>query len=386
MKEIVIIQRIFPEYRKPIFDAIHREVDFTLLHSKNTSGIKQTSAPYSIQIKQWQYGKGDTRLFFRVFGFIRRNKPKIIIHELAVGILSLPLVVLARKIFGYKFILWGHTYNRKKGFDPQKSLSDKYRLWLQKKADAIITYSMGEKEELVKNNINGNKIFPGLNTLDTNKFLPIRDSFRKIGKENIKQKLGFTHQFNLIFIGRLYEDKWPQVAIEVLDLLFKKNFLSVGLHFVGSGTMEKSLVDYANKNGLQHNVFFHKEIFDEYKSGELLFASDIMIMPGCVGLSVNHAFCFDCPVITFESNNNIPAHGPEIEYIIHGKTGFIAKNRSVEEMAGIIYNYLSDAPLQDEVKINIRNMIEKTCPIEKLTGAFVDAIYYANKNKKLNGL
>jgi glycosyltransferase involved in cell wall biosynthesis len=380
VKEIIIIQRIFPEYRKPIFDAIHRQIDFTLLHSKNNSGIKQTSAPYSVQIKQWQYGKGDTRLFFRVFGYIKRNKPKIIIHELAVGILSLPLVVLARKIFGYKFILWGHTYNRKKGFDPQKSLSDKYRLWLQGKADAIITYSVGEKEELVRNKINSNKIFPALNTLDTNKFLPIRDNFEKTGKENVKQKLGFTHQFNLIFIGRLYEDKWPQVAIEVLNMLSKKNSLSVALHFVGSGTMESSLVEYANKNGLEDHVFFHKEIFDEYKSGELLFASDIMIMPGCVGLSVNHAFCFDCPVITFESENNIPAHGPEIEYIIHGKTGFIAKNRSVADMAGIVYNYLSDAPLQEEIKVNIRNMIEKTCPIEKLTGAFVDAIYYANKN------
>ena len=97
MKEIVIIQRIFPEYQKPIFDAIHKKIDFTLLHSNDKSGIKQVDSTYSVQIKKWQYGKGETHLFLNVFGYIKRNKPQIIIHELAVGILSLPLVMLKRK-------------------------------------------------------------------------------------------------------------------------------------------------------------------------------------------------------------------------------------------------------------------------------------------------
>lgn len=381
MKDIIIIQRIFPEYRKPIFDAIHKRTGFTLLHSINSSGIKQTFSAYSVKIGKWQYGKGDTQLFLSVFGFIKRNRPKVIIHEMAVGIVSLPLVLLAKNIFGYKFVLWGHAYNRKIGFNPKRNLSDKYRLWLQNKADAILTYSIMEKEELVRNKISSGKIFPALNTLDTNKYLPIRNNFEKFGKENIKQKLGFTHQFNLIYIGRLYEDKWPHYAIEALNVLLEKGSASVALHFVGSGSMEKPLMEYSNRKGIQGHVFFHGEIYDEFKTGELLFASDLMIMPGCVGLSVNHAFCFDCPVITFEAINQIPAHGPEIEYIIHGKTGFIVRNKSVEEMAGIIYKYLNDDRLQKEFKIHIRHMIENICPIETLTDGFIDAIkYVSNKN------
>lgn len=378
MKDVIIIQRIFPEYRKPIFNAIHQKVAFALLHSSNESGIKQTSSPYSVKIKKWQYGKGDTQLFLRVFGYIKKNKPKVIIHELAVGIISLPLVMLAKRIFGYKLIIWGHTYNRKIGFNPQKNLTDRYRLWLQRNADAIVTYSVGEKEKLIENKIDGNKVFPALNTLDTNRYLPIRDSFETIGREKIKQKLGFVHKFNLIFIGRLYEDKWPQYATDVLDMLHKEG-LSVALHFVGSGPMEKALLEYAQQNDIENNVFFRGEIYDEHSTGELLFASDVMIMPGCVGLSVNHAFCFDCPVITFETNNHIPAHGPEIEYIVHGKTGFVVKNKSVEDMAGAIYNYLNDELLQKEFKIHIRQMIETICPIERLTNGFINAINYVHK-------
>jgi len=379
MKEIIIIQRIFPDYQKPILDAIYLKSKFILLHSNNKSGIKQVCTPYSKQINKWKYWKGDTHLFLNVFSYIRKSKPKIIIHELAVGILSLPLVMLTRKILGYKFVLWGHAYNRKIGFNPRKNLSDKYRLWMQRKADAIITYSNSEKEELINYGIDRNKIFPALNTLATDKYLPVRNRLDKIGKENIKQKLGFANQFNLVFIGRLIEDKWPQYAIEVLNTLLNKKSLSIALHFVGSGAMEKSLLEYSNKNGLQNNVFFHGEVYDENKSGELLFASDMMIMPGYVGLSVNHAFCFDCPVITFETINHVPAHSPEIEYIIHGETGFIVKHKSIVDMAETLNNYLNDEQMKREVKIHIRNMIENVCPMEKLVDEVIHAIDYVQK-------
>lgn len=378
MKEIVIIQRILPEYRRPIFDSLFKTMKFTLLHSTNNSGIKQASTEYSVIISKVQYGKGDTHLFLNVFPYLRLKKPRVVIHELAVGIISLPLVLFLRKVLGYKFILWGHTYNRKKGFNPQR-FSDKYRLWLQRKADAIITYSQSEKDILINNKISANKIFPALNTLDTNKYLALRKIFESIGKENIKLKIGFTYKFNLIFIGRLYHDKWPHHAIDVLQELLKICDKSIALHFVGDGEMKQYLQDYALKNNLLNNIFFHGESYDENRTGELLFASDIMIMPGCVGLSANHAFCFDCPVITFETTNAVPAHGPEIEYIVNRKTGFVIKNNDIRQMANTIKDYLQDDVLKKEMLSNIRNLIETTCSIEKFSDGFLNAIKFVNQ-------
>jgi glycosyltransferase involved in cell wall biosynthesis len=108
-------------------------------------------------------------------------------------------------------------------------------------------------------------------------------------------------------------------------------------------------------------------------------------MPGCVGLSVNHAFCFDCPVITFESKNLVPAHGPEIEYIIDGQTGFIAQHKNIEDMAEAIFKYLNDHSLQEKMKTHIRNMIENVCSVEKLVAGVINAINYVQKND-LNGI
>ena len=376
MKPIVLIQRIFPAYRKPIFDAIHKKIDFVLLHSVNKSGIKQVFSKYSVRIKKLKYGRNDTHLFLFVFRYLVGNRPDIVIHELAAGILSLPFVLIGRKFLGYKLILWGHMYDHKTGFDPQHRIMDKYRLWLQNHADAIITYSIGEKKILEKNNVNSEKIFPALNTLDTDQYLPIRNQLETIGKENVKHQLGFTHDFNLVFIGRLYEDKLPHYLLEILKIL-NKTELSVAAHFVGTGEMENKLKLIASENGLNGCVFFHGEIYDEHRTGQLLFASDIMIMPGCVGLSVNHAFCFDCPVVTFEANeNHFPAHGPEIEYIIDRKTGFIVENDNIEAMASTVEQYFNNPVLRAEMKVEIRNMIENTCPIGKLVGGFSEAIQF----------
>ena len=71
-----------------------------------------------------------------------------------------------------------------------------------------------------------------------------------------------------------------------------------------------------------NNVVFHGAIHDDVKTGEILFACDMMVMPGYLGLSVNHAFCFDCPVMSFEQQKNGPFHSPEVEYVINNKTGF----------------------------------------------------------------
>lgn len=48
-------------------------------------------------------------------------------------------------------------------------------------------------------------------------------------------------------------------------------------------------------------------------------------MPGSVGLSVNHDFNFDCPVVPYQQKGN----EPEIEYLINENTDYIIESHSV---------------------------------------------------------
>lgn len=375
---IVLIERIFPSYRKPIYNEVHKKRPFLFLHSvMPQSGIKQVDSEYSKKINHIQYGKKDSSVILFCLRQLIKIRPKIIIHEFSAGIISIIGVLIFARIMGTKLIFWGHMFNRTNGFNPQKNYIDKYRLWLWKMADGLIAYSYGEKELLLKHGIPSQKIFVAPNTLNTPLLLKYRDEMDLKGKAAIKKELGFNEDFNIIYIGRLYKDKLPEVLIDALLELRIRGIKSLKLHFVGDGDQLNNLRDLVNTHQLQDYVSFFGAVYDDLYTGRLLYASDLMIMPGSVGLSVNQAFCFNCPVVTFEGNDGLgPAHGPEIEYVINGKTGFQIPNQSLIQLVDTVEKYFNSSDLQTEMKLSIKDFIENKCSLEKMTSGVIDAIEF----------
>jgi glycosyltransferase involved in cell wall biosynthesis len=382
--KIILIHRIFASYRKPIYDKLAEIYDFLLLHGLNDKTIKQATTPYSKSIKAFQYSKNDTHLFLKSFTKLLKVGPKVVIHEFAIGILSLLPMYVCCKLLGTKFILYSHGYNRLTGFHPEKSWSDKYRVFLMKRADAIILYTNSDKERL-STHIKSDKIFVAQNTLDTKHLVEIRNHLAEEGKEKLKLRLGFTHKYNLTFIGRLLGEKMPETVLHVFDIIQKKLPNQVGIHFVGGGdiTPLQAIVD---SKKWQNHVTFHGAVYEDKKSGEFLYASDMMIMPGYLGLAVNHAFIFDCPVVSFLQTENGPFHSPEIEYVVENETGFLIPDLSVEKMANAIVSYLQNEPLQLKTKENIRFKMENELTIDNMVKGFTDAIDYVLQPKLASAL
>jgi glycosyltransferase involved in cell wall biosynthesis len=374
---VIIIQRIFPTYRKDVFDELHNKIDFTLLHSVNKSGINQASTGYSKQIGSFQYSRKESNIFLNVFRYIIKERPAVVIHEFSIGIASLFPVYLLTRILGIGFILWGHGFNRSKGFYPEHTCSDKLRLWLVKKTDATIFYGQEAKikfSEYVKKD----KLFIAFNCLNTRTLTTIRSVLEKEGRDNIKERIGLRHKYNLIFIGRLLEYKQPQILLDIYESLRNHFGDTIGLNFIGDGDYLFILKDIVRSKGFENNVKFYGEISNDIKNGELLYCSDLMVMPGPVGLSLNHAFNFDCPVVTFHQIG----HGPEIEYLIDGKTGFIVEPNTLNAMTSIIGNYLTSIDLQIQMKMNIRKMIETTCSINNFIRGFEEAVNFVITKSK----
>jgi len=368
---IIIIQRIFTKYRKDILDELHKNIDFVLLHSVNKSGINQVSTAYSERIRGFQYTDKESNIFLNVFPYILKKRPKIVIHEFSIGIASLIPTYMLTRLLGIKFILWGHGYDRNKGFYPEKSFSDKVRLWLIKKADAVIFYGQEAKFKFSQYVIS-NKLFIAFNCLNTKSLDSIREALEREGRNNVKNRIGFNHKYNLIFIGRLLKSKQPQVLVDVYEYLQSSFGNTIGLNFIGDGDYLIDLKKIVRSKGMENNIKFYGAIYDDIKNGELLYCSDLMVMPGPVGLSVNHAFNFDCPVVTFQQKG----HGPEIEYLVNGKTGYVVETKTADAMALVIGNYLINSDMQSQMKFNIQKMLASTCSINNFVRGFVDAINF----------
>jgi glycosyltransferase involved in cell wall biosynthesis len=370
--KVLMVHRIFPVYRQFVYDKLAQKFDFLLLHGDKETEVKIITTPYSKIIKSIQYSKKhNTHLLFNSFSHLFRFKPNAVIHESSVGILTLLPMWLCAKIMGIKFIIYGHGYNRFTGFAPEKSWVDKYRVFLMKISDATIVYTKTDKKRMSKY-ISPDKLFIAQNTLNTEPAKVVRDNLTSLGKATIKQKIGFTYPFNLIYIGRIVEEKKPEVLLEVLKILNKKMPNLVGIHFVGGGEVEP-LHKMIAENGWENQVTFHGWIHDEQKTGELLYASDMMIMPGNVGLAVNHAFMYDCPVVTFLQTEMSP---PEIEYIEDYNTGFKIPDFSIEKMAETIQMYLENPTLQSTIKNSIRAKMDNELTPENMAKGFIDAVSF----------
>jgi glycosyltransferase involved in cell wall biosynthesis len=376
MSQIVIVQRTFPKYRKDILSKVKERLNILLLHSYYKNGVHQESAEFAKKIKSIKFASKESNLFLNAFPNILRFRPKVIVYEYSIGIASLyPTYWLAR-LLGIKFILWGHGYDHTKGFNPKDSIADRLRIYIAKKADAVIFYGSTAKKHF-SNHMSEEKLFIAYNCLNTQNLSSIRDNLENEGRENIKKRIGFTHTYNLIFIGRILKSKKPELLLNMCQSLLNQYPGQIGIHYVGDGPHLNSLKQIVKTKGLEEQVVFHGAIHEDKKTGELLFCSELMIMPGYVGLSVNHAFNFDCPVVTFKQKADGPFHSPEIEYLVDQTTGFIAEDHTEEALSKIVHKYLSDEGLQKKMKSNIREVVTNVCSVENFVVNYTKAIDYA---------
>jgi glycosyltransferase involved in cell wall biosynthesis len=378
MMKCLYIQRVFPAYRKSFFDLLSQNCNLRLIHSTNTSTIKQVySDEYSIKVGKIKYGFKDTQVFLLGFWEIVKFKPDIIIHEQSIGIISLPAVLFLAKVLRIRFVLHGHGFNLNKGFSPETSLADKYRLWLIKKADYLILYGNLSKNILIKY-VDEDKIVVAHNSVDSRKNIKLFNKFNTEGIEFVKRRLGFNKKYNLIYVGRLVVDKRLAFLINSFFHVNKVLNSNVFLHIIGSGDQKNTLVDLSYSLGLASSVRFYGDIYDESQLGEFIFASDLVVNPGYVGLSLNHAFSFGRPIITVaQQEGSGPYHSPEIEYLDDRITGILVHSVSelkfAEEVIAFLANldfnkeYYQKNTLEKIQEVTVENMVLKIVQILKLS-------------------
>jgi glycosyltransferase involved in cell wall biosynthesis len=380
MEKLVIIERVFSSYRKPIFDQLRKHIEFKLLYGKNNSGIKTANACYSKPIYSFQYAKEETKVILFPIKEILKIRPEVIICDLAIGMLNLPIIIFLSKVLNIRFAFWSHGYNRKTGFNPKNKLIDKYRLFLMRLVDANIVYSQFDKA-IILPYLDKDSVFVAQNTLDTEVLSGLRTKLEQEGKTIIKQRLGIKHDFNLVFIGRMLASKKPDMLLDLYEYLLLNFNISVGIHFIGEGEMLPKIKARVNKSFNIKDFYFHGAIHDDLATGQILFVNDLMINPGYLGLSVNHAFCFGCPVLSFQTKNGYPAHSPEVEYVIHNKTGFLLEEHTLEAMAIKVNDYLKNKNIQEEFGRNIKYAVENTFPIEKMVNGLMECFEFLNAKK-----
>jgi glycosyltransferase involved in cell wall biosynthesis len=167
---------------------------------------------------------------------------------------------------------------------------------------------------------------------------------------------------HILFIGRLIPSKKINIAIEYFQMLQqqipeKELFLEI----IGDGPESHIVKAAMTKN---KNINWYGALVEESEIAPIMKQSACVFLPGDSGLSINHAFAYGRPYITFESKN----HGPEISYVTNFKNGMILnydeKKKNIELLTGLVNNapqlqiYCENAKRTGE-ELSVQNWVGK---------------------------
>ena len=131
-----------------------------------------------------------------------------------------------------------------------------------------------------------------------------------------RQRIGIGPGRVGIYMGALYKKKRIDFLIDCAKRI-RAQVPDFELLIVGGGTD----APIATRAAAEHSwIHAPGPLFGRDKALALK-ASQLLLIPGLVGLAVLDSFAAGMPLITMAS----PGHGPEIDYLRHGENGFIVE-------------------------------------------------------------
>jgi glycosyltransferase involved in cell wall biosynthesis len=147
----------------------------------------------------------------------------------------------------------------------------------------------------------------------------------------------------ICFVGRLKKHKLPDHALEAF-LLIKKKIPNAKMWYIGDGDMRRLLEIKASNCS---DITFYGRVNDAVKF-KLLSRAHLLLMPSIKegwGLVVTEAYAMGTPVIGY----NVPGLR---DSILEGKTGYLVRTNSSEDMAKLAINLLNDRDLLNQYSNN----------------------------------
>ncbi len=336
-------------YRKGIYNEMQKQMKCHFVFGLENSTVKELDSSvfeYVDKIPNIHILK--SRWYYQP-GLINKTKNyEVIINDLGIFCLSAWALLLFAKIRKQKIYHWDHGWYGRENFI-KKILK---RLYFGLAKGAFI-YGDHAIRLMGENGFNVKKLYPIHNSLDYERQLTLR-------KRCVSKSIYLEHFGNncpvLIMIGRLNLRKNLYQLIEAVGILRDKGiFFNVIL--IGDGEDKPVLENIVSDLELNSQIWFYGPCYNESVNAELLYNSDLCVVPGDIGLTAIHSMMFGVPVIT---HDYFPSQGPESEVIKDGITGSFFKYGDINSLASVISDWFDNhSEDRDEVRENCYREIDE---------------------------
>jgi len=158
-----------------------------------------------------------------------------------------------------------------------------------------------------------------------------------------------TEDLAVFYIGRVSEEKKPDVFVDVAERMANKNIKNIKFFMVGDGPMRAEIESDFSKIDNFSYLGYQTDI------AKYLSAADIFVLPSRIEgfpLSILEAMAMNVVVIASDV-------GAVSEVIDSGKDGFVVPPSSAADIIKNITELKSDHSLLEKIKVNARAEVEK---------------------------
>lgn len=381
MNPIVYVSRIVPRYRVPVLERLNERLDGRLVvcagvppgtSSLNTLTEEREAPAYRTAPVQNLWLRGESLHAHRGLkrALTAHGKPAVVLAEESPRSLTLPWLLRYAKQLGAGTAIWGHFSSNNRPFDPSR-WPDRYRVWLARHADAAVCYTDGIRN-LLRPHVPAEKLFVARNTLDTDRLFRLREGLEREGREAVRRRIGIPEGHAVLsFIGRLIPSKGTELLLDTFAQIRAQR--PATLLIIGDGPEREAMQQRTSFEPIP-DVHFLGAMARWERSAPYLFASDVMLMPGYLGLAVNHAFAFGVPVVSREAPAGIRFHSPEVEFVDDGITGRLVPWATPEDLPAAVQDVLTHHDRYADAALDYAT---KHLSLDVMVDGLVDAIRYA---------
>lgn len=343
MDRICLISITASHYRKRIYMLMDEQLNCNFIFGLQKTTVKQLDLRLlrsAIYIPNLPIGSGR---WYKMPKASQLLKPyDVVINDMGILCTTSWWYMILAKFRKQKIYLWSHGWYGREGF---------LKKWMKrvffKLADGAFVYGNYARNLMIENGFDGHKLHVIHNSLDYDAQMVLRNGME--GSDVYIDHFGNNNPV-LIMIGRLNLRKNLNMLIEAVSRLKNKGeFYNVVL--VGDGEDRKQLEQLALELKVENQVWFYGACYDERTNAELIFNSDMCVVPGDIGLTAIHAMMFGTPCV---SHDYFPNQGPEFEAIQEGVTGSFFKQNNIDSLADVITRWFDE-------KKGKRKMVRDAC-------------------------
>lgn len=381
-KPVFYFTRMLPAYRIPILERLNERLQGRLVvcHGQPPQGnpvlMKEIQSNFRREVLT-NYWYKDTTLHLQFYHkvFKKHGAPSTVLAEESPRSVMLPGLLRRARKLGAGRVLWGIFYSVHRPFSADHPLQ-RYRIAMANRVEACACYARQSRTYL-QPHVDPSKLFVAQNTMDTDSLFALRTTLEKEGKTAVRARLGIPDGHDVfVFVAQLVARKGTRELIEIFERYQMDKPAS--LIVMGGGPERENMEALVAEKQLQH-VRFLGSVPDLNESAPYIFASDVMLQPGYVGLVVNHAFALGVPVITQEAPGNLPFHGPEVESIEHESNGMIVKRNDMASMQAALQRVVQE---QQAFSQAATTYAENKLTLDNLVDGLIAAIGHAEQTKK----